>query len=312
MIAGNKILTHLGNGKRPVTADIYLTDVCNNNCPYCNYTRTQKRSGATITADNFKRYVARLLSLGVQGIILTGGGEPTTSPYFDEITAFLEESNIPYGVNTNFNIYHSCHPVFLKVSLDGFNKESYIRRRGVDAYEKTIENIKRFAENKGESKLGLQMLAIHPADIVPFYEAHKDIDFDYMVFRPIESNNGTYYRFGDFGKRNTEIAETICEIVHKLKDSDPRVTLNYKFDLIGEGCDDCPAHWSQMCVNPKGEVLYCCHKPLEIVGHLMDDNILEEHEKARFNAHTCDIPCRLSGPNKALRELKQITERMFI
>lgn len=308
MIAGNKILAHLGNGGKPVTADIYLTDYCNNACPYCNYTRTQKRHGDVMKTEDFKRYVERLLSLGVEGVILTGGGEPTVSPYFDEITAFLEQSDIPYGVNTNFNIYHDCHPVFLKVSLDGYSKQSYLRRRGVDAYEKTIENIERFAKGKQKTKLGLQMLALDPVDIIPFYEAHKDIDFDYMVFRPIESNRGFYY---DNAKHESD-AERIRELVTELRNSDQRVTLNYKFDLIRDSCDSCPAHWAQLCINPKGEVLYCCHKPTEIVGHIMDDNILEKHNFGKFRPETCDIPCRLSGPNKALRELNVMKERMFI
>lgn len=309
MISENKIFFHLGNGERPVTADIYLTDRCNNACSYCNYTRYEKRHGDIMTIADFKKYIDKLLFLGVQGVILTGGGEPTVNPYFDKIIGYLEEISVPYGVNTNFNNYHDCHPFFLKVSLDGYNKESYYTRRGVDAYDRTIENIKKFTKEKGNTKVGLQMLTLSEKDVGPFYEAHQNIDFDYMVFRPIESRNGSYY----FDDKNAKEAESIIKAVDNLQKKDSRVSLNYKFRMLHESkYADCPAHWSQLCVNPRGEVLYCCHKPNEIIGHILDDDILEKHRAADFRAESCDAPCRLSGPNDAMRKICHIKDRMFL
>mgnify|MGYP003293632252 CR=1 FL=1 len=34
---------------------------------------------------------------------------------------WLEENNIPYGINTNFNIFKYCNPNYLKISLDGYD-----------------------------------------------------------------------------------------------------------------------------------------------------------------------------------------------
>lgn len=309
MIAGNKIFCHLGNGKKPVTADIFLTDYCNNACPYCAYARYGERNGEYMPYDKFVEYADRMWNdLGVEGFILTGGGEPTLNPDFDKITAFLERSEMIYGINTNFNVYKDFNPSFLKVSLDGYDKESYKRRRGVDAYIETIENIKRFRKEHLRTRIGLQMLATNLVDVAEFYYKHREIDFDYMVFRPVESCGGEYYK--DFSKYQEQ--RNIVSFVKKLASLDSRVVLNYKFDHIGERVSDCPAHWSQLAINQRGEVLYCCHKPQEIIGHIMDDNILEKHNFGKFRPETCDIPCRLSGPNKALQELDGIKERMFI
>ena len=41
-IAGNKMLAHLDRivgEHKPITADIFLNNFCNNRCPYCTYGR---------------------------------------------------------------------------------------------------------------------------------------------------------------------------------------------------------------------------------------------------------------------------------
>ena len=94
------ILSH-----KPITADIFLNSACNNKCPYCTYARYKQRSSTYMTFEAFKDNITILLANGVKGVILTGGGEPTINPDFDKITEFLEAESIPYGINTNFNVF---------------------------------------------------------------------------------------------------------------------------------------------------------------------------------------------------------------
>ena len=78
-IAGDKMLAHIGRvagDHRPITADIFLTNYCNNRCPYCTYRRWDLEGGAySMTLAEFKTYAERLRALGVLGFILTGGGD---------------------------------------------------------------------------------------------------------------------------------------------------------------------------------------------------------------------------------------------
>ena len=140
-IAGDKILAHIdriAGNQRPVTADIFLTNFCNNRCPYCTYGRWKLDEGVqNMTFDQFVLYARRMWELGVQGFILTGGGEPTVNPYFEQITGWLEERGLHYGVNTNFNKLVRIRPDYLKISLDGWDEESYFRARGVHAYQRS-------------------------------------------------------------------------------------------------------------------------------------------------------------------------------
>ena len=163
MIANNKLLKHFDIKKNPITADIFLTDFCNNRCPYCTYGRWEIQKKGYMHFDDFVKYAERLTSLGVKGIILTGGGEPMLNPDFDKITKWLEENDIDYGINTNFNVLKYCKPKYLKVSLDAYDEASYFKKRGVYAYTKVCENLRKYAsfiqsESK-ETRLGIQILA---------------------------------------------------------------------------------------------------------------------------------------------------------
>ena len=125
--------------------------------------------------NDFVKYATRLLELGVKGVILTGGGEPTINPDFDKITNWLESNDIRYGINTNFNVFRDPSPVYLKVSLDGYDEESYKRRRGVHAYSRVIENIKKYRSDgrHKNTSLGVQIVVNELAEIEMFYDGVK-------------------------------------------------------------------------------------------------------------------------------------------
>lgn len=300
-IAGDKMLSHIdrvAGDFRPITADIFLTNYCNNNCPYCTYRRWELgRDAYAMSLEEFQRYTFRLLRMGVKGFILTGGGEPTVAPDFPRIARWLEEGGLRYGVNSNFNNLHFIRPEYLKVSLDGWDEKSYEASRGVRAYQQTRKNIEAYAAwkktNSPKTSLGIQMVATSVDAVRRFYEANRDLDVDYIVFRPKESTGGK-----DYGTPEA-LAEAleIIQAVRFIQEGDERVTLNFKWELLGKTFERCTASWAQIAVNERGEVMYCCHKPYEVVGHVLDPDILERKESFRTNMASCDVPCRMTAPN---------------
>ena len=305
-IAGDKMLSHLDRitgDHRPITADIFLTNYCNNKCPYCTYGRWEMDAGAyAMTIFDFEWYAVRLLQLGVKGFILTGGGEPTIAPDFPRIAEWLEDVGLHSGINTNFNSVRLIRPDYLKVSLDGWDEDSYEASRGIRAYEKVRRNIQAYAEWKAvqspSTTLGIQCVVRAREDVTRFYEANADLPVDYIVFRPIESTGGSYYR----GEAEKAQARGIAAAIRGLEEADSRVTLNFKWDLLGMQEKTCTANWAQIAVNERGQVMYCCHKPYEIVGHVLDRDILEKKEAAVTDMAMCDIPCRLTAPNMVIAQ----------
>ena len=304
VITGNKISAHFDRvfgSQMPITADVFLTNYCNNNCGYCTYRRWEWDSSArSMSLQNFVRYALRLKELGVQGIILTGGGEPTIAKDFEMITWWLETHGFKYGINTNFNVYKECNPEYLKVSLDAWNEDSYQKIRGVKAYEQTRDNIKRFAEyKKNKTRLGIQLLAKSREQVRRFYDANQDLPVDYIVMRPVESTYGSYYA------EEEHHPEDIVNAIRKLRECDDRIVMNYKWHLLGKKYPSCIGQWSQIALNEVGEVMYCCHKPYQIIGHVMDEDILEKKKNAMTDMNMCDVPCRLSGVNFDLQSLQK-------
>ena len=306
MISNNKMIYNFDNilSRKPITADIFLNSACNNKCPYCTYARYKQRSSTYMTFEGFKDNINILLANGVKGVILTGGGEPTISPDFDKITDYLEQNSIPYGINTNFNVFKAIKPNYLKISLDGYDRESYQKARGVDKYDTVIENIERYLlfkkVNGKKTSVGIQTVATKIEDVIKFYEAHKGLDVDYFSIRPMESTCGEYYQDvrHDFRRNN------ILELLQDLHKRDSRVCINYKWYEVKTQFDKCYANFSQIAINENSEVMYCCHKPYEIIGRLDDKDIWEKREHFQTNMQMCDVPCRLTAPNNFIQSLQ--------
>ena len=306
-ISENKLMHHLervAGDHRPITADVFLDNFCNNRCSWCTFNRWEKDGHARgMSFAEFVEYTERLLSFGVQGIILTGGGEPTINRDFDAITQYLEGRGVSYGINTNFNVLKFFKPDYLKVSLDGYDEESYEAIRGVRMYSKVRENIKIYSAWKREksptTNLGIQIVVTRPEDVKRFYEANNDLPVDYIVFRPVESTGGKWYQ-DESAKKD---AEKIIAEVEAIAQADKKVVLNYKWNMLGKKFEKCLAHWAQIAIDERGNVIYCCHKPYEKIGHILDPDIMEKYEKAATDMSMCDVPCRLTAPNMFMEKI---------
>lgn len=311
-ITGDKMLSHISRialmNYRPITADIFLTNYCNNRCPYCTYSRWDLESGAfSMPYEKFREYAERLRALGVKGIILTGGGEPTVCRDFDLIAEYLTKYGYNWGINTNFNVLKFISPNYLKVSLDGWDEESYKARRGVAAYSLVRSNIKKYdewrrAEGAGTT-LGIQMVADNAEGVKRFYEANCDLGVDYISIRPVESTGGSFYREKMASEDGRKDLREMISTIEDLARHDHRVIKSFKWDLLERQEESCTAQWAQIAVNEKGGVMYCCQKPYEIVGHVMDPDILQKKADAVTNMSMCDIPCRMTSNNMVVKDI---------
>ena len=310
MITGTKILKHLDNliERRPITAQIQLCNFCNNFCKYCRYVGVPKQQKKSVSIDEFKQYVGILRDLGVKGFILTGG-EPTISDDFDAIAKWLEDNEIPYGINTNFNVLKFIRPRYLKISIDGFDAASYKDVRKIDRYETVIENLRQYLEWKKENgvhtKVGIQQVGMDVEGCRRFYEAHCDLDVDYMNFRPVETVDHLFYDGCD--------EKPVIEYLEKLREKDSRVHINYKYYHVRTRFEKCHANFLQIALNPYGEVIYCCQKSDDIVGHITDPDILCKMAAYQTDMASCPGPCRMTGPNALVRDMEtQTSDSMFI
>ena len=84
---------------RPLHLQIYPTNRCNANCPFCSCAdrdRTQE-----LPWEFLKREICKFAVLGGQAVTLTGGGEPLLYPQIEELLDLLFSFNIKIGMMTN-------------------------------------------------------------------------------------------------------------------------------------------------------------------------------------------------------------------
>jgi organic radical activating enzyme len=88
-----------GKGFSVVSTHISPEGRCNLACPYCSV--SQRHLHNRINLSTIQKYVLNLKSRGLKAVILTGGGEPTLYPQFNELLEFLFSENLKVALITN-------------------------------------------------------------------------------------------------------------------------------------------------------------------------------------------------------------------
>lgn len=129
--------------------------VCNSKCVYCyleNVKGTQTPySALPIVKDMIDKNILR-----TGGHVTIAGGEPTADPDFEELlNSFVDFGINPIRVLTNGIKYSSAIEKGVRqgslttvISIDSGTKETYYKIKGVNAFDKVWEHIKKYSEAK--------------------------------------------------------------------------------------------------------------------------------------------------------------------
>lgn len=86
---------------------------CNLSCPYCSVSR--RKINERIELATIKDYVLTLKKFGLKAVILTGGGEPTLYPKFNELLTWLAGQNLSVALITNGTNIRRVNPELWKI-----------------------------------------------------------------------------------------------------------------------------------------------------------------------------------------------------
>jgi radical SAM protein with 4Fe4S-binding SPASM domain len=326
---------------KPITAEIHLSNKCNNACYYCG--QKENRDSQEMTADDIIQTVDFLSSIGVKGTYFSGGGEPTLNDNLQLAIDLFTDKNIELGMITNGVImdnqiidYYLLNFKWVRISIDAADSETYKKIRGTDDYNIVIENVKKLLARKKElnskTTIGLQIVVNDYNYYKLFYTGMEllniFVDIDYLQIRPIEIkiNEFPYDKKKQIKKIKHELLE--LEKLEKIIISDKwNLFFNDKREF---GFTKCHASEFILTVDAHCDLYQCCHvignKDYKI-GNIKDynNNPVEnfnidrhytistfDNKKKGFNPVLCPLGCRGSGINKALENILNQEHKNFL
>ncbi|MDD2448192.1 MAG: radical SAM protein [Sulfurimonas sp.] len=159
--------------KAPVHIRIKPTNVCNHNCWYCAYKVDHLQLGQDMVERDFipeskmMEILQDIKEMGVKAVTFSGGGEPFTYRYFTQTIKKLIEYDVPFASLTNGSKLNgeiaelfAHNATWLRVSIDGYDDESYAKARDVKVgeFSKIIQNMRGFSALGGKCALGVSFI----------------------------------------------------------------------------------------------------------------------------------------------------------
>lgn len=214
----------------PIHIRIKPTNVCAHNCWYCSYRVENMQLGKDmdqrqyIPKEKMYEIISDLNELGVKAVTFSGGGDPLYYKYIVETLEQLSETNIKFSLLTNGTPLNgrvvellSNYASWIRISIDGWDDESYAEYRGIKIGEhtKVIANIKNFVNLIGNCFVGMSLIvdkknASHIYDMIKLF---KEIGVKSVKVSPcIVSDSGV-----ENNQYHKEIFNTVKELTKKSK-----------------------------------------------------------------------------------------------
>jgi len=106
----NQMLSYKTGGSNTIiSTHVSPEGSCNLKCPYCSV--TQRNTHSRIGLEVIQDYIEKLQTRGLKAVILTGGGEPTSYKYINELVNWLKyDRNLSVALITNGTLSNRLNP----------------------------------------------------------------------------------------------------------------------------------------------------------------------------------------------------------
>lgn len=192
----------------PIHIRIKPTNACAHNCRYCAYRVDNLQLGRDmnlrdrIPKEKMMEIVDDMEEMGVKSVTFSGGGDPFYYPYLLETVKRLLSTKIKFASLTNgarlsgevAEIF-AFHATWLRVSIDGWDDQSYssYRKVQVGEFTKVMKNMESFKKLGGPCYLGVSVIVDqqNAGHLHEFIGRLREIGVDSVKISPcIVSNDG--------------------------------------------------------------------------------------------------------------------------
>ena len=218
----------------PIHIRIKPTNACGHNCWYCAYKADNLQLGKDmakrdhIPKQKMMEIIDDISDMEVKAVTFSGGGDPFSYPYLLDTVKKLSQTSVTFAALTNGSglagevaetFAHSG--TWLRISMDGWDKESYAAYRGVSQNEFTrvMENMERFKQFDGACYLGVSLIVDrkNAPHVHEFVHRIKEVGVDSVKISPcIVSNDGAEnnaYHEPVFEKVREEVGRAVEDLM---------------------------------------------------------------------------------------------------
>ena len=209
----NQIWNWLEGGEpTPISLELDITLSCNDHCPNCTCGFAHKQKSLTFSQiDNILKEASEI---GIQGITLTGGGDPLQHNDIIPVLRTIKQYGFIAGLFTNGGMINNeeiAHELldsleWIRISLDSASEAHFRRMHGHGGYDERIEQIgqlKRIRKESRQCELGVSFLTCSETadDIFSAAQTTRALGFDYIQFKPmIDWRGKDYHSSSIFGQ----------------------------------------------------------------------------------------------------------------
>lgn len=343
-ITPTKLLAHLdraaawqrGEKAAPVTVEWDLSNRCTLGCQSCHFAHTHVRGpwvslerrlpmaydsgGDLANVSLVQRVVRELAESGVQGVIWTGGGEPTTHPHWVACVEAAAEAGLQQGMYTLGGLLTADSARFLAnrltwvvVSLDCADGESYAREKGVPAsrFEAARQGV-RWLTEAGTTTVGVSFL-VHAENwqrLPEMLTLARSLGATYTTFRPTidtaPDDPATPLGDRDWITKALPLLEQMAD--EPDVECDPPRFAEY-LQWQGRNYDTCYGIRFNTTITPDGRVWVCPQRrgiPGSEIGDLRTESfaaIWARHPGQWTDFRECRVMCRLHLLNGVAAEM---------
>lgn len=309
--------------KFPISAEVHLTDNCNLNCEWCT-DKVLRKNRATLGLEIIDRLFREFGENGT-GVTLEGGGEPTLHPDFHEVVDLGFRYGVDLGLITNgtVDISDCVHKLkWVRISLDSSTKDEYLTEKGIDHFEKVLENLRRLSYARNPQKtlvgVGYVLTTRNQGDLEGLITKLDEMGVDYVYFRPVEEMD-------ELMPSLESLLDLKKKLVEVTREKRIKYMLNINDRIIDKNANlSCIAHSLTSIIHANGEVGLCEKRRNDniILGNLNENSfkeiwtslLREQVTQKMLNAdyqQGCSV-CRITGFNMMFDRLGKIHTKHFI
>lgn len=307
----------------PISVELHLTDHCNLNCEWCT-DKELRKNGATLDVQVIEKLFREFWRHGT-GVTIEGGGEPTTHPEFKRILDIGREMNLDMGLISNgVTDISDCvdRLKWIRVSLDSSTCEEYKREKGVDCFERVLENLEKMSKARDSRKtfigVGYVLTTRNQSNLIDLIRRLDNIGVDYIYLRPVEEMKDITPTLDELLDLRKRLAELMMDMRIKYM-----LTINDRVIDKNAGLP-CIAHSLTSIIHANGEVALCEKRRDDgiILGNVYEKSFediwvspfREQISQKLLNPKCQDgcSACRITGFNMILAQLENVHTKKFI